>query len=94
MQVALAVAMVIFTAYATGRVHQWARQSLERDEAFREGYNLASHALFHLAARSAPTAVSRGGAPETMAPSLAPTFDTGVVYRSQLDRTRYDNANS
>ena len=54
LQVTFAVALVIFTAYAAGRVHQWYRHGFEREEAFREGYNQASHALFHLATRSLP----------------------------------------
>lgn len=52
LQVMFAVAIVIFTAYAAGRVHQWYRHGFEREEAFREGYNQASHALFHLATRN------------------------------------------
>jgi hypothetical protein len=54
LQVILAVAIVIFTAYAAGRVHQWYRHGFEREEAFREGYNQASHSLFHLATRNLP----------------------------------------
>jgi hypothetical protein len=54
LQVTFAVALVIFTAYAAGRVHQWYRHGFEREEAFREGYNQASHTLFHLATRSLP----------------------------------------
>jgi hypothetical protein len=60
LQVMLAVAIVIFTAYAAGRVHQWYRHSFEREVAFREGYNQASHALFHLAVRTLPSAPSPG----------------------------------
>ena len=54
-QVALAVALVIFAAYAAGRVHQWYRRGFERDVAYREGYNQASRTLFHLAIRNQPT---------------------------------------
>ncbi len=52
LQVMFAVAIVIFTAYVAGRVHQWYRHGFEREEAFREGYNQASRALFHLATRN------------------------------------------
>jgi hypothetical protein len=52
LQVAVAVAVVIVTAYAAGRIHQWYRHGLEREVAYREGYDEASHALFHLATRS------------------------------------------
>ena len=55
-----AVAIVIFTAYAAGRVHQWYRHGFEREEAFREGYNQASHALFHLATRNMSGKASDG----------------------------------
>jgi hypothetical protein len=67
LQVMLAVAIVIFTAYAAGRVHQWYRHSFEREVAFREGYNQASHTLFHLAVRTLP------GAPPAGLNDLEPT---------------------
>jgi hypothetical protein len=54
-QVALAVALVILTAYAAGRVHQWYRHGFERDVAYRDGYNQASRTLFHLAIRHQPS---------------------------------------
>lgn len=53
-QLALSVAMVIFTSYVAGRVHQWYRHGFDRDVAFREGYNQASHTLFQLAVRNHP----------------------------------------
>jgi hypothetical protein len=67
-QVALAVAIVIFTAYAAGRVHQWYRHGFEREVAYREGYNEASHALFHLAIRTLPGTSSpdAGAAPTSL----------------------------
>lgn len=37
--------------YACGRVHQWYRHALERDEAWRDGYDQASGTLFKTAAR-------------------------------------------
>ena len=45
MQITLAVAGVIMTAYAAGRVHEWYRHVHEREQAFRDGYNQASHSL-------------------------------------------------
>ena len=57
-QVTLAVAMGIFSAYAAGRVHQWYRHSFEREAAYRDGYNQASEALFHLAIRTLPAGSS------------------------------------
>lgn len=53
LQVALAVAFVVFLSYAAGRVHQWYRHSLEREDAYRDGYDEASHSLFRLATRTA-----------------------------------------
>ena len=54
LQVVFAVAMVISTAYAAGRVHQWSRHAAEREVAYREGYHQASRTLFPLAARAVP----------------------------------------
>jgi len=50
-QLISAVLLVIVTAYAAGRVHQWYKHGLERDLAYRDGYDEASHSLFHLATR-------------------------------------------
>jgi hypothetical protein len=50
----LTVLIVVFaasTGYAAGRIHQWYRTSLERDEAYRDGYDTATRSLFSLAAR-------------------------------------------
>jgi hypothetical protein len=48
-QIALALAFVIASGYASGRIHQWYRHGLERDHAYREGYNHASHSMFTMA---------------------------------------------
>jgi hypothetical protein len=58
LQIALALAFVIASGYASGRIHQWYRHGLERDHAYREGYNHASHSMFTMAlqARSTPAA--------------------------------------
>jgi len=55
-QVMLAITLVIFSAYASGRVHQWYRHSYEREVAYRDGYNQASQSLFHMATRGIPPA--------------------------------------
>ena len=47
----LLVAFVASTGYAAGRIHQWYRTSLERDQAYRDGYDTATRSLFSLAAR-------------------------------------------
>lgn len=54
LQIVFAIAIVILTAYLAGRVHQWYRHSFERETAYREGYDQASHSLFHLAIRNLP----------------------------------------
>jgi hypothetical protein len=71
LQIALAVLLLIFCAYAGGRVHQWYRQSFERDLAFREGYQQASHTLFPLASRSMHGRVPSMAHPESRVPDQA-----------------------
>jgi hypothetical protein len=48
---ALIVVLAASTGYAAGRIHQWYRTSLERDEAYRDGYDTATQSLFSVAAR-------------------------------------------
>ncbi len=43
--------IVILLCYTGGRLHQWARQSMDRDEAYREGYDSATKSMFFLATR-------------------------------------------
>jgi len=67
-QVIFAILLVIVTAYTAGRVHQWYRHGLERDLAYRDGYDEASHSLFHLATRlpeveDSPGPVAGAGTP-------------------------------
>ncbi|BCJ54183.1 hypothetical protein Asp14428_56580 [Actinoplanes sp. NBRC 14428] len=84
LQLALSVAVVIFTAYVAGRVHQWYRHGFDRDIAYREGYNQASHTLFQLAVRNHPVGINpaaSAGGPQVRA----------VVPRHQLpERTTVD----
>jgi hypothetical protein len=47
----LMVVLTTSTGYAAGRIHQWYRTSLERDEAYRDGYDTATQSLFSVAAR-------------------------------------------
>ena len=51
-QIVLALAFVIASGYSLGRIHQWYKHGLERDGAYREGYNHASRSMFDLAVRS------------------------------------------
>jgi hypothetical protein len=59
-QAVFTVLLVIVTSYAAGRVHQWYRHGLERDLAYRDGYDEASHSLFHLATRGSAAEAPAG----------------------------------
>lgn len=54
LQLLLALAFVIASGYASGRIHQWYKHGLERDHAFREGYDQASQSMFDMVTRAAP----------------------------------------
>ncbi|GGL04743.1 hypothetical protein [Mangrovihabitans endophyticus] len=49
LQILLALAFVIASGYAFGRIHQWYKHGLERDHAYREGYDHASRSMFTMA---------------------------------------------
>ena len=74
----LVTLLAVFTAcagYAVGRLHQWYRTGLDRDEAYRDGYETATRSVFSTAARLiAPRRAARGTAPVTpvAAPPAAP----------------------
>ncbi len=54
MSLPLIAFLIVFAAacaYAAGRLHQWYRTALERDEAWRDGYDQASGTLFKVATR-------------------------------------------
>ncbi|MCY1141761.1 hypothetical protein OWR29_27505 [Actinoplanes sp. Pm04-4] len=55
------VLLSVLCAYGAGRVHQWYMHSMDRDKAFRDGYNHGYHALFRLAARRGRAAGDRHG---------------------------------
>src|SRR5690349_4148608 len=44
----LTLAIVISTGYAVGRIHQWHRHGVERDEAYRIGYDEASRSIMKM----------------------------------------------
>jgi hypothetical protein len=44
----LTLAIVMSTGYAVGRIHQWHRHGVERDEAYRVGYDEASRSIMRL----------------------------------------------
>ncbi|MFI5494889.1 hypothetical protein [Actinoplanes sp. NPDC051859] len=50
-QALFALAFVIASGYAAGRIHQWYKQGLDRDLAYRNGYDQASNSMFDLAIR-------------------------------------------
>jgi hypothetical protein len=49
LQIAFSTGFVVFTSYTGGRVHQWHRDSLERERAYCRGFNQATRRLFLLA---------------------------------------------
>jgi hypothetical protein len=53
-QIFLALAFVVASGYASGRIHQWYKHGLERDHAYREGYDQASQSMFDMVTRSTP----------------------------------------
>lgn len=71
----LVTLLAVFTAcvgYAVGRLHQWYRTGLDRDEAYRDGYETATRSVFSTAARLiAPRRAARGTAAVTPVPADA-----------------------
>lgn len=57
----LAVVMVASLCYAGGRIHQFYRQGMDRDLAFRQGYNEATKSLFSLATRTSKAMIEAPG---------------------------------
>src|SRR3954468_25021747 len=65
-------AFLACTGYAAGRLHQWYRTGLDRDEAYRDGYDTATRSVFGLAARLiGPKRAVRGTAVVTSAPAAS-----------------------
>lgn len=50
--IAFGIVLLMSIMYACGRVHQRYRQTIDRDEAFRDGYDRATTSLFSLATRT------------------------------------------
>ena len=73
LQIVLALAFVIASGYACGRIHQWYKHGLERDRSYREGYDHASRSMFDMAVRtrSAVTAAAQPPAAESSRPRPA-----------------------
>lgn len=82
-QIALALAFVIASGYASGRIHQWYRHGLERDHAYREGYNHASHSMFTMALQARGAGVP-AAAPEPGQHVVAADRTVGTTRRRIL----------
>ncbi|BCJ55162.1 hypothetical protein Asp14428_66370 [Actinoplanes sp. NBRC 14428] len=66
--ITLLAAFTACTGYAAGRLHQWYRTGLDRDEAYRDGYDTATRSVFSMAARLiGPRRAVRGTAAVTSA---------------------------
>lgn len=67
--------LLVLMTYMAGRVHQFFRQTVEREVAFRDGYNQATQSLFSLATRTArglpPASLPQDEAPAKMRPGFA-----------------------
>ncbi|GAA0535780.1 hypothetical protein GCM10010172_16330 [Paractinoplanes ferrugineus] len=57
--VALMLAILMSSAYALGRIHQWHKNGLERDEAYRRGYDKASVSILGIMTSQKPAAVEK-----------------------------------
>ncbi|MEV6595636.1 hypothetical protein AB0M36_02105 [Actinoplanes sp. NPDC051346] len=61
--ISLLAACTACVGYAAGRLHQWYRMGLDRDEAYRDGYETATRSVFSTAARLiGPRRAARGTA--------------------------------
>lgn len=79
----LVTLLAVFTAcagYAVGRLHQWYRTGLDRDEAYRDGYETATRSVFSTAARLiAPRRAARGTAAVSPVVPVPPSPDLGAA---------------
>ncbi len=53
----LTLSVLVSSAYAIGRIHQWHKHSHDRDEAYRPGYDKASQSIIRLIADQRPPEV-------------------------------------
>jgi hypothetical protein len=56
---ALTLMLLMSSAYALGRIHQWHKHGLERDEAYRRGYDKASLSILTMMNRQSPAGAGR-----------------------------------
>ncbi|GGQ55990.1 hypothetical protein [Couchioplanes azureus] len=79
--ISLLAACTACIGYAVGRLHQWYRTGLDRDEAYRDGYETATRSVFSTAARLiGPRRAARGTAAVRPAPP-APGGPSAAVAR-------------
>jgi len=51
---ALTLSILMSSAYALGRIHQWRKHGRERDEAYRRGYDRASLSILRIMTPGGP----------------------------------------
>ena len=91
----LATFLLVIMCYLAGRVHQYYKQTSEREQAFRDGYNTATNSLFSLATRTAhgllppstPKPPMRGCAP-VVARDPVPAKHRAGRRRADLEQTK------
>lgn len=63
--VVLTLSILVSSAYAVGRIHEWHRHGLKRDESYRLGYDKASHSMIGLMNAARPPAAPRSSYTDT-----------------------------
>ena len=56
----LTLSILLSSAYAVGRIHQWHKYGLERDEAYRIGYDKASRTIMTMMTGGRPLNPAQG----------------------------------
>lgn len=56
----LTLSVLLSSAYAVGRIHQWHKYGLERDEAYRIGYDKASRTIIAMMTGRHPFGPAKG----------------------------------
>lgn len=72
-----ATLLLVLLTYLAGRVHQFFKQTDEREQAYRDGYNTATKSLFSLATRIMKGALPVSGPPTTTV--RVPTTPAGTI---------------
>jgi hypothetical protein len=77
----MALLFVIASAYASGRLHQWYRHGVQRDRAYRKGYDEASHTLFDLAIQKNAPKAGKAAIPIPIGRSQSGVAAPGRIFR-------------